>query len=145
MYKQLTQVLGQREGWRVRVPAQTLLECCKERIAHHAAKVEYWKKEHAKAEENLRANGVKLVNVPDSMSNSLKTTTFAVHASLDQEMANRLSQCENRVKANTLAMERFTSFKAMMSYGKGDDAFDLTVDDVLYFNLQSADAGLDEE
>jgi hypothetical protein len=135
-YFPMTSERGKRERWIVKVSAERLLACCEERIAYHNGRVAFWESQHADAEDKLRSGGIQLRHF--DVSGGKRT-----EAQLDAGLAKRVGECEARMKENRQAVNRFVAFRALFLLTKGQE-HELSVDDVLYFNIESADAGSDD-
>lgn len=129
---------GKRNRWTVKVKATTLINRCKERIEHHESRANFWEEEHTAAEKELRESGITLKHVPISGGER-------VEAALDSSLARRVAECENKVKRHRDAILHFKAFRSFFSLAQHEESFELNADDVLYFNLEQADAGDEEE
>jgi hypothetical protein len=125
---------GRRDRWTVKVPAKRLAKCCDERMEYHAGRLKFWDAERRDAEEKLRAVGIQLRHFA-------VTGGQRMEAQLDAGLAKRVSECEQRLKTNQDALAKFRAFKALLTLAGDEPGVELTADDVLYFNLEGADAG----
>lgn len=131
-YFHFTSESGKRERWTVKVNAETLKQCCKERRRYHEDRCNFWGEQHKIAEEKLRSCGIKLESLPITGGQRME-------AKLDSSLANRLGECENKIKHHKDCVARFVAYQAFLSQLGPQAEVDLNVDDVLYFNLGGAD------
>jgi hypothetical protein len=61
-------------------------------------------------------------------------------AQLDAPLAKRVTECEVRLKEHRSALDRFRAFQSLLKLAS-QECVDLNADDVLFFNLEGADAG----
>lgn len=123
---------GKRNRWTVKVLASEVVKCCEERIGYHDTRANFWSDELRKSEEALRSGGIKLSHFP-------VTGGHRTEAQLDTSMANRVGECQKRLRSNQDSSRRFVAFRAMLKLLK-DEPIELNADDVLYFNLNGADS-----
>ena len=132
-YFQITNELGRRHKWTVKVTADKMVSCCIERMTHHRERLAFWGKERASSELELKEKGISLKHF--AVTGGQRTS-----AQLDETMAQRVSECQSRQKEHIESFNRFGAFKAMFKL-LGMAEIDLNADDVLYFNIESADVG----
>ena len=130
MYFKLTSDC-KREKWTVKVVATALVTCCHERIAYHRKRGEFWANERENAERELRDNGISLKQF--SVTGGTRT-----QATLDESMAERVTECQQKQREHADSFNRFVAYRAMFALLKGNE-LELTADDVLYFNIEGAD------
>jgi hypothetical protein len=128
---------GRRHKWTVKVKASRLLGCCDERLSYHAERIEAWDGARKDAEDKLRADGIQLRHYS-------VTGGERMEAQLDASLAKRVSECEAKLRDHRDAENRFRAYRSFFVLS-GDADIELTADDVLYFNLEGADAGTDGE
>lgn len=138
MYNNFLAEQGKRHRWTIKVYVPKLLECCKERMTYHQSRVAFWRKQHETAEGKLRSDGIKLAHF--EVTGGQRT-----EAQLDAALAKRVGECENRLRYNQAALDKFHAFDAMLQQADKADQWELNADDVLYFNLGNADRQTEEE
>jgi hypothetical protein len=136
MYFRLTSETGKRERWTVKISGAKLSECCTERMGYHRERVAFWEKALATAEQSLRSDGIQLKHF--EVTGGRRT-----EAQLDPSLAKRVAECEQRLKSNRDAVNRFAAYRALLAAGGPNAEYELNADDVLYFNLEGADIGGD--
>ncbi len=122
---------GERTDWKVKVSAGKLGQACNERILYHRGRASWWLKEWEAAEKELRASGI-------SLRHQEVTGGTRTEARLDDSMAARIAECENKAKSHRKSVDTFRAYAAFFNLA-GAMNFEVNADDVLYFNLEQAD------
>jgi hypothetical protein len=128
---------GQREKWTVKVAATKLVTCCTERMQYHRERVDFWTKERVTAEESIRKDGI-------TLTHSAVTGGHRTGVKLDDSMAERISECQQKMDSHKDSFNRFRAYSSMLVLA-GEEMMVMHADDVLYFNLENADPEGEEQ
>jgi len=97
-----------------------------------APRADFWQAEHDNAELRLQSEGITLQHFD-------VTGGRRSEAKLDASLVNRVSECEQKLKAHQEAILRFRAYKSLFDMIHPEELVELNVDDVLYFNVRGAD------
>ena len=120
--------MTKRSGWEFSINATEIGHAAGLRAAYHRERADWWAREGAKAEMQLRSDGVRITETGG-------TGGPVLQASLDPTLNARVNECRTKRLGHVASAEEYERWVTLMGMQDGFKFFELHADDVAYFGL----------
>lgn len=123
----MSDITGQRNTWRFGFSARVVADAAADQEEYHAARVIFWKNEHAKAVADLE-------NATVTIQRYQQTGGERVVAAVDQRASDRVVECEYKIRDHQKKAAEFHRWYVALA-ANGSIQMSLDVDDVHYYGI----------
>ncbi len=117
-----------KDKWTIQISAAALQGAAENRQRYHQQRAAWWAGEQSKAEKTLREKGIDIREYQ-------QTGGARMQAILDPDLANRLSECQGKVKHHSTQSQMFVEWSRFFAAMPDSHSLDVEQQDFAFFHV----------